>query len=119
MNEEVGKYAYLVGVIGAVVIGILMSYIQGSVGAAWLTSLVVLAGLIVGFMNIGTKDIKDFLMISAVLVIVAGIGGAGATLGSVGIIGPFLSGILIQLLAFVVPATVVVALKEILLLAKH
>jgi hypothetical protein len=118
MNEEVGKYAYLVGVIAALIVGVLASYIPGS-ARTWLTSLVILAGLIVGFMNISTKEIKDFLLVSVVLVIVAGIGGAGATLGAVEIIGPYLSGVLTQLLAFVVPATIVVALKEILLLAKQ
>jgi len=117
MNEEVGKYAYLVGVIAAVIVGILANYIPGT-AVTWLTSLIVLAGLIVGFMNVGTKEVNDFLLISTVLVIVAGIGGAGATLGSVGLVGPYLSGVLTQLLAFVVPATVVVALKAILELAK-
>ena len=116
MNEDVGKYAYIVGVIAAVIVGALANYLGSA--ATWLTSLIILAGLIVGFMNIGTKEIKDFLLVSTVLVIVAFAGGAATTLGAVAIIGPYLAGIFTQLLAFVVPATVVVALKEILLLAK-
>ena len=40
-------------------------------------------------------------------------GGASATLGGVQYIGAYLSGIFTQVLAFVVPATVVVALKDI------
>ena len=117
MNQEVGKYAYIVGVIAAVIVGALANYLGTAV--TWLTSLIILAGLIVGFMNIGTKEMKDFLLVSTVLVIVAGIGGAAGTLGAVEIIGPYLSAILTQLLAFVVPATVVVALKEVLTLAKQ
>ncbi len=116
MNEDVGKYAYIVGVIAAVIVGALANYLGAAV--TWLTSLIILAGLIVGFMNITTKEIKDFLLVSVVLVIVAGLGGAAGTLAAVEVIGPYLSGIFTQLLAFVVPATVVVALKEILLLAK-
>ena len=117
MNEEVGKYAYLVGVIAALIVGILASYIPAT-AVTWLTSIIILAGLVVGFMNISTKEIKDFLLVSTVLVIVAYAGSAAGTLKSVQIIGMYLEGIFTQLLAFVVPATVVVALKEILLLAK-
>ncbi|MBW2966817.1 hypothetical protein KY342_06970 [Candidatus Woesearchaeota archaeon] len=116
MNEDVGKYAYIVGVIAAVIVGALASYLGAAL--SWLTSLVILAGLIVGFMNVGTKEIKEFLLVSTVLVIVAFAGGAAGTLGKVEIVGPYLAGIFTQLLAFVVPATVVVALKEVLMLAK-
>jgi len=117
MNDEVGKYAYLIGVIAALIVGVVASYISAT-AVGWLTSLIVIAGLIVGFMNVGAKEVKDFLLVSAVLVIVAGFGGANAALGSVMYIGSFLSGILTQLLAFVVPATVVVSLKAVLELAK-
>ena len=66
-----------------------------------------------------TKEIKDFLLVSTVLVIVAALGGGAGTLAAVEMIGPYLSGIFTQLLAFVVPATIVVALKEVLVLAKQ
>lgn len=118
MNEEVGKYAYLVGVIVALIVGVLASYIPAS-AVGWLTSLIVVAGLIVGFMNVGAKEVKDFLLISTVLVIVAGLGGASTALGGVMYIGVFLDGVFTQLLAFVVPATVIVALKGVLELAKR
>lgn len=117
MDQEVGKYAYLIGVIAALIVGVLASYIP-AVAVGWLTSLIVIAGLVVGFLNVGAKEVKDFLLVSTVLVIVAGLGGASAALGSVMFIGPFLDGVLTQLLAFVVPATVIVALKAVLELAK-
>jgi hypothetical protein len=117
MDQEVGKYAYLIGVIAALIVGVLASYIPAS-AVGWLTSLIVIAGLIVGFMNVGAKEVKDFLLVSTVLVIVAGLGGASAALGGVMYIGGFLAGVFTQLLAFVVPATVVVSLKAILELAK-
>jgi hypothetical protein len=75
--------------------------------------LLVVLGLIVGFLNVTGKETKEFLLVAVVLVIAAGMGGASATLGGVQMIGQYLSGIFTQVLAFVVPATVVVALKDI------
>ena len=117
MQDDIGKYAYIIGVIAAVIVGALSGNLPGT-SLMWLTSLVIIAGLIVGFLNIGTKEVKDFLLISTVLVIVAYAGSAGTILKAVYMVGPYLEGIFTQLLAFVVPATVVVALKAILLLAK-
>ena len=74
--------------------------------------------MIVGFLNVADKQTKDFLLVAAVLIIVAGIGGASATLESIKFIGEYVAGIFGQLLAFLIPATVVVALKEILALAR-
>lgn len=109
MDKRVGNYSFIIGVIIAIVLGIV------SLGAAtpWLTSLLVVLGLIVGFLNVASKETKEFLIVAAVLIIAAGLGGAGATLAGVEIIGTYLQGIFTQVLAFVVPATVVVALKDI------
>lgn len=109
MDKRVGNYSFIIGVIIAIVLGIV------SLGAAtpWLASLLVVLGLIVGFLNVTGKETKEFLIVATVLIIASGLGGAGATLGGVEIIGPYLQGIFTQMLAFVVPATVVVALKDI------
>ena len=79
----------------------------------WLSSLLVVLGLIVGFLNVTGKETREFLMVATVLIIAAALGGASSTLGGVNVIGAYLSGIFSQILAFVVPATVVVALKDI------
>ena len=109
MDKRVGNYSFIIGVIIAIVLGIV------SLGAAtpWLASLLVVLGLIVGLLNVTGKETKEFLIVAAVLIVAAGLGGAGTTLGGVQVIGPYLNGIFTQLLAFVVPATVVVALKDI------
>ena len=114
MDKKIGSYSFIIGVIIAVVLGIV------SLGAAtpWLASLLVVLGLIVGFLNVTGKETQEFLLIAAVLVIAASMGGASATIGSVQYIGKYLSGIFTQVLAFVVPATVVVALKDIAALTK-
>lgn len=111
MDKKIGNYSFIIGVIISVVLGIV------SLGAAnlWLASLLVVLGLIVGFLNVTGKETQEFLLTSAVLIIAtaASMGGASATIGSVQYIGKYLSGIFTQVLAFVVPATVVVALKDI------
>lgn len=109
MDKRVGNYSFIIGVIIAIVLGIV------SLGAAtpWLASLLVILGLIVGFLNVADKETQEFLVVAAVLIITAGLGGAGATLAGVEFIGTYLQGIFTQVLAFVVPATVVVALKDV------
>jgi ATP synthase protein I len=110
MDARVGNYSFIIGVIIAIVLGLV------SLGAAtpWLASLLVILGLIVGFLNVTGKETKEFLIVATVLVIAASMGGAGATLGGVEFIGTYLQGIFTQVLAFVVPATIVVALKDIM-----
>lgn len=110
MDKRVGNYSFIIGVIIAIVLGVV------SLGAAtpWLASLLVVLGLIVGFINVTGKETKEFLLVATVLIIAASVGtGAGAYLKEVHFIGNYLAGIFGQVLAFVVPATIVVALKDI------
>ncbi len=109
MDKKVGNYAFIIGVIIAVILGLV------SLGTAtpWLASLLVVLGLIVGFLNVAGSETKEFLLVAAVLIIAAGLGGAANTLGGIVYIGEYLSRIFTQLLAFVVPATVIVALKDV------
>lgn len=111
MEEKIGHYSFIGGVIIAVVLGLASSQL-GAPATAWLTSLLVILGLIVGFLNISGKESKDFMLVAVVLVIAAFAGDASSTLGGVQYIGDYLSGIFSHLLAFVVPATIVVALKD-------
>jgi len=53
------------------------------------------------------------MLVATVLIIAAFAGGASDTLGGVQYIGQYLQGIFSSVLAFVVPATVVVGLKDI------
>ena len=112
MEEKIGHYSFIGGVIIAVVLGLVPSATLGT-ASAWLASLLVVLGLIVGFINVTGKETKEFMMVATVLIIASWAGGASDTLGSVQTIGPYLSGIFTQILAFVVPATGVVGLKEI------
>jgi len=116
MEEKVGHYAFIGGAVIAILLGLFSSALQGA--EAWLTSLLVLSGLVVGFINVAGKETKEFLLVATVLIIAASMGGASDTLNEVQFVGPYLSSIFVQLLAFVVPATIVVALKEIWALGK-
>ena len=117
MDEKIGKYSFIIGVIIAVVLGLGIGALAPAVPA--LTSILVVLGLIVGSLNVAGKESKEFLMVAVILVIVASLGGSAySALGSVLIVGPYIAGILNAILAFVVPATVIVALKQMRALAE-
>ena len=103
----VGKYAFLLGIILAIVMGVVPAIGANTVAL----SVLVILGLLVGFLNISAKETMPFLLATAVLVIVAGFG--GGVLASVQVIGDYLRGILGALITLVVPSSIIVALKEI------
>src|SRR3989338_9953052 len=128
MEKKVGHYSFIGGIALALLLGILSAFDVSGAYTPWLGSLLVVLGLIVGFLNVAGKETKEFLLVATVLIIAVGMGNAGTVLGivakgvvepqSVVVLGKLLSGILTQILAFVIPATVVVALKDIAALAK-
>jgi len=112
VEEKLGHYSFIGGVIIAVVLG-LASDALGATASAWLASLLVVLGLIVGFLNVSGKETKEFMLVAVVLMIAAFVGNGTETLGGVQFIGSYLSGMFTQILAFVIPATIVVGLKDI------
>ena len=116
MKKKIGHYSFIVGVVLAILLGVASIYLGAL--APWLTSLLIVLGLIVGFINVGGKETKDFIMIALALVLVSYAGGVASTLTSVQYVGGYLTGILNAIMAFVVPATVVVCLKQIYLMSE-
>lgn len=112
MEKTIGKYAFIFGVILALILGIASGFLSTTVNV-WLLSLLVLLGIIVGFLNIAEKEMKDFLMYGTVLIIAAFAGGIGANLGSVAYLGPYFVALFTAVLAFVVPAIIIAVLKAI------
>ena len=96
-----GSWAFLIGVIFAVIFGAL-----GSLDT-WVLWLLVIAGIIVGLMNIADEEVSPFLLSSIALIIAAAFG------GSVLDVIPLLGGILNALLVLFVPATIIVAIKHV------
>ncbi len=101
-----GRWSFLVGVLLAVIFGL---FTAGS----WLAWLLVVLGLVVGLLNIDEKEVGAFLTAGTVLVLMGYFG--GQTLSSVA----YLSAIFNNLLTLFVPATIVVAVKSVMALAKN
>lgn len=108
LGDVIGGWAFFLGVILAVVAGLFPS-----VGTPAVMMLLAVAGLVVGFLNIGDKEVTRFLFSGLVLVLISS---AGINLmASI----PYVSSILTALLTIFIPATVVVAVKNVLGLAKR
>ncbi|MEK6926341.1 MAG: hypothetical protein AABW50_03625 [Nanoarchaeota archaeon] len=101
-----GSWAFLIGVILAVVFGL------AGVMTSTLMIILVIIGLLVGLLNIGDEEVQPFLMSGAVLIIAAAFGQQ-----AVGAIS-FLENILSALLIVFVPATIIVALKNVFSMAR-
>jgi hypothetical protein len=108
LSDVVGGWAFLVGVLLAVIVGLFPT-----VGTPLVMAILAAVGLIVGFLNIGDREVTQFLFSGLVLVLISS---AGINLMSS---IPFVSGILTALLVIFVPATVVVAVKNVLSLARR
>ncbi|GIU69370.1 MAG: hypothetical protein KatS3mg002_0606 [Candidatus Woesearchaeota archaeon] len=108
---KVGSWAFIIGVIVALILGIFEDVQKNAIA----TSILVVLGLIVGFLNVTGRETTPFLLASLSLVLVSEFG--GNALAQVEYIGSALGGTLTALLFFVVPATIIVALKAIYALA--
>ena len=106
-GNSLGGWAFIIGVVLAVIFG----FFQQS--GTWFPWLMVVIGLIIGLLNVTGEEIKPFLFAGTVLVIVSAMG------GSVFSTTKFLGNILNNNLMLFVPATIVVALKSVLSIAKN
>ncbi len=119
----IGAWAFLIGVILAVLIGISASFFSIpslKIYSSAIYAILVILGLIVGFsIKVTKKDAQSFLITGAILVIVSKFG-MESVLGSLlGIgVGNIASTTFAALLALFVPATIVVALKTLFGLSK-
>jgi len=121
-ENSIGAWAFLVGVILAIMVGVLTSLIKIPLLSqynAQIYALLVLLGIVIGFIDVNEKDTQTFLMASTVLVIASRFGLDGIRGSLIGIeIGGMVSAIFAALLALFVPATIVVALKTVFSITK-
>ncbi len=108
----IGSWAFLVGVVLAVVLGVLAGMNGNAISQPMLLVLVVI-GLVVGFLNVTSSEAAPFLMSGAVLIIASTLG--QAVMVQVAVV----SSVLNALLAIFVPATVIVAVKNVFMFAKN
>lgn len=113
----VGAYAFLVGVVLAVIFGMFNdSLVQA--GGMFYSALVVI-GLVIGFMNVGDRDSNTFLVASISIVIVSALGMEPLKYIALNnYVVDSLRNVLGSLLILFVPATIVVALKTVFAMAK-
>jgi len=122
-ENSFGAWAFLIGVVLAVVIGISTILIPVSAltnYSSFIYLILVILGIIIGIsINATGKDSQTFLITGAILVIVSRFG-MDSVIGSlIGIgAGDIVSSIFASLLSLFVPATVIVALKTVFGLAK-
>ncbi len=109
MDKKIGHYAFLV----AILLGILAALVP-SLQVDWVTWTLIVLGLVVGFLNITSKETTEFLVATIALMMV---GTAG--LGVIPTAGMILKNILLNIQALVVPAALIVALKAIYSLAEE
>ena len=116
-ENSVGAWAFFIGVILAILIGLSTTVFSIPTVIAYSTqiyALLVILGLIIGFVNISGKDTQTFLWAGAILVVVSKFGMDSVRGSLIGIgIGDAVSAVFAALLALFVPATIVMALKTI------
>ncbi len=122
-ENSVGAWAFLIGVVLAIVIGIATKLISIPALISYspqIYAILVILGLIVGFsINVTGKNSQTFLITGAVLVVVSKFGMESVTGSLIGIgIGDIVSSTFAALLVLFVPATIVVAIKTVFGLAK-
>ena len=111
-SHLIGSWAFLIGVILAVLLGL------GLTGRYQATMLwaVFLIGIVVGLLNIGHEEASAFLTSGTVLVLVSFL---GVQEGIFDIVAPVIGNILRAILTLFVPATIIVALRAVFILARR
>lgn len=106
-GSMLGSWSFLIGVILALVFGIIGNLSPG------VTYVLVVLGIVIGLLNIAEEEATPFLMSGAVLVIVSTLGQ-----GVVQLV-PIFYVTLQALTMLFVPATIIVALKHVFVMARH
>jgi hypothetical protein len=125
-ENSIGAWAFLVGVILAILIALIKSFsISAFVEYNQLFYvLLIIMGIIIGSINVRTKDIHTFLLAGTVLVIVSKfglegvidrLGGSMLGITQIGLIGQEIFG---ALLILFIPAVIIVALKSVFSITK-
>jgi hypothetical protein len=96
--DMIGKWAFIVGLVLAVIAGLLFN-------AAWVVWVLALLGVVVGLINITGPETQGFLIAAIAFTV------ASTALSSIPLVGGVLTSILGYIGAFVSGAMVVVALK--------
>ena len=109
MLVQVGKWSFIAGVVLAI--------LTGFFAISYIGFVMFVLGLIVGFLNVGDKEVNDYLIaVIALLLIGASAFQALDTLSET--IGTFMESVVGNFVSFVAASGIVVAIKAILQLGK-
>lgn len=104
--ETVGRWAFIAGIVVAVLAGLFV------VGVSWVVWVLAILGLVIGFLNVSTTEPQRFLLAAVALTL-----SASAVL-SLPVVGFVLTNILANVLIFIAAAMLVVAIRALLETAK-
>ncbi|MDP3990452.1 MAG: hypothetical protein Q8Q01_04580 [archaeon] len=111
-GNSIGSWSFLIGLILAVLLGLgLTGPYQGTL--LWV---VFLLGLVVGILNVAVGEVSKFLTSGTVLVLVSFL---GVQVGVFEGVAPVLANVLRGILTLFVPATIIVALRAVFVLARR
>jgi hypothetical protein len=108
----IGNWAFLIGIVLALVAGILAAFQVIDLTNVILASVLMALGAIIGLLNISRAETTSFMMSGTVVII------ASTLAGGISAVVPGVSVVLAALLFIVVPAVIIVAIKTMFGLAK-
>ncbi len=103
--QQIGKWAFIVGIVLAVVTAVVTD-------ATWMYWLLAVLGLVVGFLNVTAEETRGFLLAAIALVLSA------TSVQAIPFVGGIVTEIMANVVAFIAPAVLVVALKSLFETAK-
>ncbi len=110
--KKVGHYAFIAGIVVAAIVA-MIPQIRGT-PATW--TLVIL-GVVVGLLNVRAAEVTEFLV--AALVLLVSFGMTALTLSALPVIGTYLGVTWGNVITFIAPAAIIVAIKAIYVLAEE
>ena len=113
MDKKIGQWAFILGIIVAVLAAVLAAFLADQIPAYVVTVILVILGLVVGYLNISDKEITQFLVATLALLAISG----AAVISDV--FPTMVVDMLENIGVFIVPAALVVALKTIYVLCKE
>lgn len=123
----ISKWAYLLFVVIAVVMGLVVGYMAWSEGGwdavatvnGWVLLVLVVLGIMIGLTTITAKEVMPFLIATIALAVAAGANVWEPLCAVHDLLYFWATGILNYIVAFAAPAAVIIAIKEILTIAKE
>lgn len=112
-NEKTGEYAFLAGVAVAVLAALVTLVPSVALPSGWVAVVLVVLGLVVGFLNISDKESQPFLL-AVVALLAAGTVGFKPLVdqSELAVLGKLLTAVVQNLATLVAPAAVILAVKS-------